>query len=198
MLRDGYGFGSAVLHFWSSALITFTPSQQSSNMWSGKKRQQPTGPLRPALLLFCPVASLVMHSSAILGGSYVNAGVCFWLGGTKSTLYKCTLKQLPLLPTAAPTQTSDCAAARLAYWWWERWMWTISNNVSCYEMCYECVVTYLFRKGLRNTRNEWNFISLSNDELLKKVDTHFWLPKNGSKLLQSSCLSTVWSNNCIL
>lgn len=56
-----------------------------------------------------------MHSWAILGGSYVNAWVCFWLGGTKSTLYKCTLKQLPALPTAAPTQTSDCAAAWLAY-----------------------------------------------------------------------------------
>lgn len=69
----------------------------------------------PAFLLSCSLALLVIHSWAILRGSYVNAWVCFWLGGTKSTLYKCTLKQLPLLPTVASTQTSDCAAAWLAY-----------------------------------------------------------------------------------
>lgn len=60
------------------------------------------GLLEPTFLPSRPPVSLVMHSWAILGGSYVNARVCFWLGGTKSTLYKCTLKQLPLLPTATP------------------------------------------------------------------------------------------------
>lgn len=94
---------------------------------SGVARYSPTDSL-------CrPLALLVMHSWAILGGSYVNAWVCFWLGGTKSTLYKCTLKQLPLLPTAAPAQTSDCAAAWLPYPGWEKWMWTISNNMPRYE-----------------------------------------------------------------
>lgn len=43
------------------------------------------------------------------------AFVCLWLGGTKSRLYKCTLKQLPQLLTAALTRTSDCAASALAY-----------------------------------------------------------------------------------
>ena len=69
----------------------------------------------PLLLLPRLLGSLVIHSWAIVAGSYVHARVFFWLGGTKSTLYKCTLKQLPLLPTAALTQTSDCADASLAY-----------------------------------------------------------------------------------
>lgn len=90
-------------------------SPWSCDMWSGKKLQQRSGAQTPAFLLFCPLALLVIHSWAVLGGSYVNAWVCFWLGGTKSTLYKCTPKQLPLLLTAAPTQTSDCGAALLAY-----------------------------------------------------------------------------------
>lgn len=92
------------------------PSQQGTDIWSGKKRQQHRGPLDSAFLLSHPLALLVIHSWEILGGSYVNVWVCFWLGGTKSTLYKgTTLKQLPLLPTAAMTQTSDCAAAWLVY-----------------------------------------------------------------------------------
>lgn len=89
--------------------LSFQP-QQGTDMWNGKTQQQQSGPLAPAFWLSRPFALLVIHSWAILGGSYVNAWVCFWLGGTKSTLYKCTLKQLPLLPTAAPTQTSDWAA----------------------------------------------------------------------------------------
>lgn len=155
-------------------------------MWSGKKRQQPSGPLEPAFLLFCPVALLVMHSWAILGGSYVNARVCFWLGGTKSTLYKCTLKQLPLLPTAAPTQTSDYAAARLTYWWWERWMWTISKCVSCYDTC------KVWRNIPGQERFEKHYKSMEFYFVIKwlaaqkELVTHTnGLPMNGSKLLQS-------------
>lgn len=65
--------------------------------------------------LSSPPALLRIHSWTILWGSYVNAWVCFWLEGTKSTLYKCTLKQLPPLPTGATTQTSDWAAVWPAY-----------------------------------------------------------------------------------
>lgn len=122
-------FQLAFSHHRSSALIGFPfshkhtlifkippSSQQGRDLWSGKKWQQWNGPPPQFFLLLCfpvlssPPALLVIHSWTILWGSYVNAWVCFWLEGTKSTLYKCTLKQLPRLPTGAPTQTSDWAA----------------------------------------------------------------------------------------